>query len=262
MPALTLDKNNTQFSLNNAHTLAVCANLAYAKDVKIATDMAGFGYTAQFMENDDIQFFVAHNDDAIIIAFRGTTTIEDWLTDGDIKLVAVRPRMGKVHAGFKRSLEKVWPQLLDYVHSVQTKAQPIWITGHSLGGALATLAMAKFQLEIDKPINGTYTFGQPRVCDREFARIYNNECKSRHFRFVNNNDIVTRIPTREMCYSHVGSLRFFDSEGKAHDDISWWNAFLEGIKGTLQDQLDLVPAFAANHSMDKYVALVKQLAGA
>lgn len=257
MTAITFDPANVQFSLANANSLALCANLAYEKDAAVTSTMAGYGYDAKFMDYDDVQFFVAHDDDAIIISIRGTTSIEDWMRDGDIKLQTVRPRMGKVHAGFMRCLNKIWDPLLAQVQAAQTKAQPIWITGHSLGAAIATLAMARFTLELDKPVNGVYTFGQPRVCDREFARIYNHECKSRHFRFVNNNDIVTRIPTREMCYSHVGTLRFFDADGTLHDDMSYWNQFLEAIKGTFTEQMGLIPAFAANHSMDKYETLVQ-----
>ena len=136
---------------------------------------------------------------------------------------------------------------------MQNSAQPLWITGHSLGGALATLAAARFALEMDKPVRGIYTFGQPRVGDREFARIFDAELKQRFFRFVNNSDIVTRIPTRELFFSHVGSLRFFDSNGDIFDDVSWWQEFLETIKGTLKQHIDLIPANIGNHKMERYI---------
>jgi triacylglycerol lipase len=175
------------------------------------------------------------------------------MTNSDLLLTSVRSGTGKVHGGFLRALCVVWDDILQIIAEAQTKAQPIWITGHSLGGALATLAAARFSLEMDKPVRGIYTFGQPRVGDREFARIFDAELKQRVFRFVNNNDIVTRIPTREIGYSHVGSLRFFDSNGDIYDDVSWWQDFLETIKGTLKQHIDLLPSNIENHKMELYI---------
>lgn len=51
---------------------------------------------------------------------------------------------------------------------------------------------------------GLYTFGQPRTGDREFARKPDADFEQQTFRYVNNNDIVTRVPFRAMNYSHVG----------------------------------------------------------
>lgn len=177
------------------------------------------------------------------------------MTNSDLLLTSVRSGTGKVHAGFLRALCLVWDDILQVIAEVQNNAQPIWITGHSLGGALATLAAARFALELDKPVRGIYTFGQPRAGDREFARIFNADLKQIFFRFVNNSDIVTRIPTREMCYSHVGSLRFFDSNGDLFDDVSWWQDFLESVKGNLKELIDLslIPANIENHKMESYI---------
>lgn len=167
------------------------------------------------IERRGIQCFVAyHTNQAVVLSFRGTDSIGDWMTNSDVVKTSVAPGMGKVHGGFLRALCLVWDDILDVLNQKQKK-QPLWITGHSLGGALATLAAARFMFELDKPFSGVYTFGQPRAVDRELSRQFNVEVKQRFFRFVNNNDIVTRVPTRTMNYSHVGSLRFFDSSGGA-----------------------------------------------
>jgi len=76
----------------------------------------------------------------------------------------------------------------------QTQAQSLWLTGYSLGAALATLRMSSLGEEA-KPVNGLYTFWQPRVGGKTVARIFDLDLKSRMFRFVNNNDVVTRVPT-------------------------------------------------------------------
>ena len=258
MKTITFEPQSTQFSLKNAYALALCSNLAYESEKKIKKELAAHGFEATFIERRETQCFVACNDAAMVLAFRGTTNIQDWMTNSDVLLTGVRAGLGKVHGGFLRALCLVWDDILQVLGAQQTKAQPLWITGHSLGGALATLAAARFVLEMDKPVNGVYTFGQPRVGDREFARLFNSEFKARQFRFVNNNDIVTRVPSRELSYSHVGSMKFFDSDGELFDDISWWNEFLESIKGSMKDQLDLIPANIENHKMERYINLIEQ----
>jgi triacylglycerol lipase len=87
-----------------------------------------------------------------------------------------------------------------------------------LGAALATLAVATCGEEA-KPVHGLYTFGQPRVGGKSFARNFDLNFKSRAFRFVNNNDVVTRVPTRAMGYRHVGQVLVFDSSGKIQTDL-------------------------------------------
>jgi triacylglycerol lipase len=44
--------------------------------------------------------------------------------------------------------------------------------------------------------DGVYTFGQPRTCDHLLAKTYDAALESRHFRFVNNNDVVAQGTTR------------------------------------------------------------------
>lgn len=160
---------------------------------------------------------------------------------------------GNVHSGFLHALDSVWPTIISTLAEVQNNAQPFWLTGHSLGAALATLAAARFSLEQAKPIAGLYDFGQPRVGDSEFARLLNAELNTRFFRFVNNSDLVTRVPSRELGYRDVGSIRFFDADGELHDDVSFWQAFVEGVRGTLQQHLDLIPANIEYHAIAGYV---------
>ncbi|MCD2453457.1 lipase family protein [Methylicorpusculum oleiharenae] len=261
--SISFDPRSTQFSLNNAHALAFCSNLAYESEKTIEDKLKQHGFSTTFIERRDTQAFIAYNDTAIVLSFRGTTNIQDWMLNSDLLLASVRAGTGKVHSGFLRALCLVWDDILQVIADVQNNAQPLWISGHSLGGALATLAAARFSLELDKPVRGIYTFGQPRVGDREFARVFNAELKQIFFRIVNNSDIVTRIPTRvPMGYSHVGSLRFFDSNGTLFDDVSLWQEFLETIKGNLKQQLDLIPSNIENHKMERYIQNIEsQLQG-
>lgn len=265
MSIIAIEPNNTKFSIKNAHALALCSQLAYQKSDIIQQKLKEQGFRSEFITSGskdspkdiDTQLFIGHSGTAIVIAFRGTENIRDWMTDAKIHYVNV-PHHGKVHHGFNDALDSVWPEVIKTLERVHVYAQSLWITGHSLGGALAALAAARLSLDEHKPINGIYTFGQPRVGDRQFSREIDNELKPRYFRFVNNNDIVTRIPTRLGTYNHAGSVRFFDSAGTLHDDMSYWYAFLESIKGSLEDKLDLIPAFAENHFIARYIENIKK----
>jgi len=76
---------------------------------------------------------------------------------------------GKFHSGFNASLSSIWNDVYDSVMSWKAKEQTLWVTGHSLGGALATLAVDRFTEENEELVNGMYSFGQPRVGDKQFA---------------------------------------------------------------------------------------------
>ena len=101
--------------------------------------------------------------------------------------------------------------------------------GHSLGTALATLAVATLGEEA-KPVHGLYTFGQePRISGKTFARNFDLDFKSRTFRVGNN--VVTLVPIREMGYRQVGQVLVFDSSGKLPTDLHFWNNFFKRVGG-------------------------------
>ena len=92
-----------------------------------------------------------------------------------------------------KEFQVVWVEIRATVKQWNTQAQSLWLTGHRLGGAVATLRMASLGEEA-KSVHGLYTFGQPRVGGNAFARNFDLDCKTRMFPFVNNHDVVTREP--------------------------------------------------------------------
>src|SRR5690606_5831117 len=191
----------------------------------------------RFCDVSESQAFVAIGSDSILVAFRGTESkVEDWVTDSRCKLVR-GPLAGHVHAGFYDSLSHIWRDLNRWVaEATRHRDKAIWVTGHSLGAALATLAVARW-VEEGKKISGLYTFGQPRAGDETFARNFNFLFKPSAFRFVNNSDFVTRVPPRSLGYSHTGTFRYFPGPGELKHEISWWNRFLDQWPGTVGDLL-------------------------
>ncbi|KAJ7296583.1 hypothetical protein O6H91_Y114200 [Diphasiastrum complanatum] len=103
---------------------------------------------------------------------------------------------------------------------IQThKNAKIYITGHSLGGALACLYSALLyhakESTLADRIGGVYTFGQPRVGDDKFVKFYNEKLtqpQNRYFRVVYNSDLVPRVPFDDAVsrFKHAGKCRYFD----------------------------------------------------
>ena len=144
--------------------------------------------------------------------------------DADIRL-KFSGQGGKVHNGFKKALDEVWKDLVAYIHSIHTPDRTLWVTGHSLGAALATLAADRYG-----NVQGLYTYGSPRVGDKDFAADFFVNA----YRFVNNNDIVTRVPP-EGLYQHVGELKYIDSSGEIHDNARRWSLKADEIGGRIKN---------------------------
>lgn len=254
------DARTRDYSKKNAYWLGRAAQIAYKSSGDAEADLAAWGLTTfKYFDNRETQAFIAGNGDLLVLAFRGTEeNIRDWMTDLDIGLVGGPG--GLVHEGFLTALNYVWRDIWAFL-SQQRNRRALWVTGHSLGAALATLAVAKLRLEKDEPVNGLYTFGQPRTGDREFAKYFDTDFEKQTFRYVNNNDIVTRVPFRTMSYSHVGTFKYFDADGNQRDDISWWDKVVDRIKGRIEDLLKPGTDGLKDHFMAHYEACLEKAVG-
>ncbi len=260
-----------RWSPDNALALAHAANLAYKDAPTIQSVLPACGFTrVHVYEVREVQAFVAGGADAVVVAFRGTRPdqILDWMTDFDAEQAPfcdrlACPPVGRTHRGFTDGLLRVWGPLLADVVKFQDRAQTLWIAGHSLGGALAALAAGAFTFAARMPVNGLYTYGQPRVGDLDFGRNLDAHLGGAYFRFVNNQDVVTRVPPRlfphfplPWFYGHAGQVLYFDGQGVLHNDETWWNEFLirfdvgagnmaRLLTGPVADH-DLLRGYAAN----------------
>ena len=93
---------------------------------------------------------------------------------------------------------------------------------------------------------------------RETAQIFNMECKSRFFRFHNNNDIVTRVPARLMGYSHVGSYLYISEEKEIHQQPGFWFRFVDYVDGALNDLRTKGIDAITDHDMKEYLEAVEK----
>ena len=180
----------------------------------------------EFHSKHGTEYFIARYGNVKVLSFRGTqpNKLRDIVTDLLAWQVEDPKTKVKLHAGFSEALDGIWEDLeteftgdnpapsaeeTASTNTSETTAQPIvWITGHSLGGALATLAAYRLVsediLNADQ-IGGVMTFGQPRVGDRKFRSTYRGlkghregYLNDRHYRFVNNCDRVTRVPPKSL----------------------------------------------------------------
>jgi triacylglycerol lipase len=251
----SFEPNATLYSPVNALSLARAARLAYHDQFAIASLIRNWNFTQfHFFEQNNTQAFMMGNDQLIVLAFRGTegNSIKDWMTDVSINLI--EDCYGEVHRGFSFGLNEIWQDVLLKLKSFRTQNQPLFITGHSLGAALATIAAAR--LSAPHQVQGVYTFGSPRVGNQDFAACFDSVYSGRAFRFVNNNDLVTRVAPREFGYKHVSQSMYFDAIGKLHPEINAWNKFLETVKGGMNVLNDF--GLVSDHDMGKYEANLLQ----
>ena len=153
----------------------------------------------------------------LVISFRGTETKwQDIATDGKAWRTKLSgegwSKWGSVHSGFHSAFESVSELLHTKLREYEGTDLKIWITGHSLGGALATLMAADIlrlnSLGSKLDLRGVYTFGSPRVGNNAFYDRFTEEAtnaQTRVVRFRNGNDAVTHIPGL-LEYKHVGTL--------------------------------------------------------
>jgi len=117
--------------------------------------------------------------------------IEDWKTISE-------PLPGggtaRVHTGFEDQYSSVRAEV---ERALQHISDPLFIAGHSLGAALATLAAR------DRNVRGVYTFGSPRVGNQAFVDSLKG---TNIFRVVDDQDVVKTLPPPNLGYEHVGQL--------------------------------------------------------
>ena len=148
-----------------------------------------FKLTATF-DCGGTQAILVSNDKFLVLAFRGTeaTSVKDIKADAKAKKTPCNTR-GGIHAGFKEAFKKVEKDIQRKLNENQFGGKPLFITGHSLGGALATIAAKKLCHE-NGGIAACYTFGAPRVGDEDWIA----DLKTPIYRLVNAADCVTMLP--------------------------------------------------------------------
>jgi triacylglycerol lipase len=155
--------------------------------------------------------YIVQNDTDVVVICRGTEVKEwgDIRADLSINLYPSRSGVGKVHRGFRTYTDYVWELIRGDLIKVRHKT--LWLTGHSLGAAMATLMARRCVIQGDIPTpHALFTYGSPRVGNREYINEFNN--KLVHHRWVNDGDIVTKVPFVPWYY-HCGTMHHINKNG-------------------------------------------------
>jgi triacylglycerol lipase len=268
----------TGFNLVNSSWLADFAMLCYGDEAFIRdtldhAGLTGAGFDVKFFSEQSTQCLVTHNDKFVVLCFRGTEidnfigAFEDWRRNWEL-IAEPDESGGLVHHGFRKDLKEVWTKVKDYLGPLLTDGagRTLWITGHSLGAALATLAAERAARDGHFKVQGVYPYGSSRVGDDQFREKYAAlGLDAVTFRFVNNQDVVPKIPPGTP-YVHVGQVKFIDAAGQLHDALpeeteGGIEHLLErlGHKGRrlLEDWIELtIPAPFADHAPIYYATYI------
>jgi hypothetical protein len=241
--ALTFHPKAAAFDADNALYLALASELAYSMpnvkaDISTVLGIQAMDTNPVPVTLGDVACYVVGDDTKILVAFRGSETpktpdgIHDWLRDFEADTVPLSNYINlgptlfgaRIHQGFADGAHGV---LAHVVQSIMTlddgRNLPLWITGHSLGGALAAAITIFFRFDtvLERSVQGLYTFGQPRVANPILAAALDQDFKaqastgSHYIRMVNHLDIVPRVPVRGFppIYADAGQLNWFNDAG-------------------------------------------------
>lgn len=189
-----------------------------------------------------------------VLVFRGTDELTNWLQDLKFDFDRWPNGKGRVHAGFLAALELVWRDIDNALRNVRG---PLFITGHSLGAALATLAGAR------RACRAVYAFGSPLVGDATFVAHYPKNVPVH--RVINDNDAVATVPPVWFGFKHVGEGHFITEDGRLVTARRVSGILLAKklfrILKTIGKKDIPIPDCLTDHAPVNYVAWMQRLAG-
>lgn len=251
------------YSSSSALLLGGLANLAYEgnrdsikaslKEQNLTLDEYDFRN-----EENSVDGFIAYDQEKAILVFAGSEDLKDWKNNAktwsepiDDKACGKQMRF---HSGFNDAIVPVINDndaaLLSHMAKLQSQGKKIYVTGHSLGGAFATISAYRLETAAKSvKLSGVYTFGQPFTGDDDFQACYNEKLKENTFRFVSDKDIVPKTRV-DSSYRHVGNYLFFDEKGSlgTTKPSDYSGDFISFIKSNLLDA----------HLMGNYLALLEK----
>jgi hypothetical protein len=208
----------------NAYLLAYASNLVYPDQLgmtedfddheefedRLTTKLVALGFDAANVEfvtassgiAIDAEAAVFSNATTVFVVFRGSESssaadLRDWVTNANAfftKLPAGGgyPEKSAVHTGMWNATNRIYRELRDEVNRQARGGKKVWITGHSLGGAMAGLFAGRYARS-GADVQGVVTFAAPRCANGAFGRFVLDKAKFVQ-RWANKNDIVPMVP--------------------------------------------------------------------
>jgi len=196
---------------------------------------------------DEIPFgFIATDDNNnYYIVFRGTRTPIEWLRDFEIVQTPYLKGWGKTTVGFSQIYQQLQPAVHNALHNASPSSK-IYVTGHSLGCALATLCVPDIITNFPELKNlELYTFASPRTGDIDFAQAYSQH-NIKTWRIANTEDLVTSIPFPSLALANdnlVNALKYFIPKSSEHFQHVGISVSFTVNKGDIADNHDLIQTY-------------------
>ncbi|TPN81746.1 lipase family protein [Aquimarina algicola] len=224
---------NTYNSINN-YLFAQLCGLIYADIESINKQVeqwnaksSSLNLIVDVKDVDSFRFMVLSNQDFVIVVFRGSSNLANWLTDFDIILTPFENMENNlVHQGFYLSVLSMLDELQEVITERKNNAQNIYITGHSLGAAQAIISAFACPSLFD--FVSVTTFGEPKIGDSGLITSFNlklQSCppsgQSKLYRVVNGWDPIPSLPLfyKTQFYYHEGCFYLYAKSEGDHYDI-------------------------------------------
>ncbi len=156
------------------------------------------------IDTGKVQAHIGELENYIVVVFKGSDSFEDWIDNLNFKKISFS-RTIKIHNGFYNQYLEIQFIIRNEVYKIYNDnlknkiKKEIIFTGHSLGGALATIFATTFSIP-----NSCVTFGSPRVGNKAFVKFFNKKINIKEsLRYVNEEDTVCKVPTWWMGFRHV-----------------------------------------------------------
>lgn len=278
----------THVTMFNFAWLVYYWNTKKMENIRLTQDVFRFKI-AEYIKDSatDTNVLIVDGDDRIVIVFKGTTSLKNLKTDvntfysnakkllptelgeedeeGDVEarahwiLNTANWKAAKVHKGFAVAYEAVGRKLLSCVKKMQDeKRRPVFLTGHSLGGALATVCSLDLFLRLGLTRREIFvsTFGAPKVGNFYFGKVY-DDCVPIHWRIVVGPDLVAKLP--KLGFNHVGKKVLLTVNGDLFIDpnaleMTLWNGDVASIMYHRKaSYLLAMRAWCERHHGDEYL---------
>lgn len=235
-----------EFNIPIALMLAKLSEIAY-DNTEIKTDLnkLKFNLVKRLGNINGISGYICKCKEYSVLVFQGTDPKEAMTILADLKFWRTRDTKVGWATGFYDAYNKLYVEFQEYVADCK---QPLYITGHSLGGAIANITALKYGEAI---FEACYTFGAPRVCGRKGRKLVNGKSI---FRVIHENDVVPLLPLLIFGYIHIGEMLYI---GKNNNIYKGFKAYVRRtimlIYPIVRYSFFAIPSYAINHLMNNYI---------
>ncbi len=188
----------------------------------------------EFISNPatDTHCMIALDHGRVVVAFRGSNSKKNWASNTKVRRRGIDDRRHfflfnlpgvrllqdtagpLIHSGFMSAYLPLWDRVRAGVRRALAAASVtdhVYVTGHSLGGAMATLAALDLATQLGLRVT-MHNFGSPRVGNYAFAKAYDKVVPD-SYRVVSDGDVVTGVPKLLFMYTHIGRECVVDTQG-------------------------------------------------